>query len=288
MKNRHTILSISNSPQGNDEIRRATRVLSMVHELHKAGYQGIRVCCGITDRNSDWVCHIFSAQNTAPSGWAPAYIERTIKYTPQIDGTYFKWQDSASNSARALAVKFLSCNPEMAREGAIEDWAYAGWLSYILGLAEHGQLPVFYGGLDKEKEVNRTTILPPPTARRFELECGDTCVFSFIENEDLELRTIPSETADLEEMMNFVCNTYYIYRLEILDFDELEAANNFVQIKGLEQVSKHGLRAYGYYLNRCLKSNSEVYCDTDALECNYVQPLRSLFAELRTRLVKLS
>lgn len=145
MENRHLTVSISTGPHENDAIRRATRVLSMVHELHKAGYQGIRVCSGIADRNADWVCHIFSAENTAPSGWAPANIKRAITYTSQGNGTYFGWKDSASDTARQLATKLLSHNPEIAREGAIEDWAYAGWLSYTLGHAEHGQLPVFFG-----------------------------------------------------------------------------------------------------------------------------------------------
>lgn len=286
MRNRHTTLPISTGPHGNDEVRRATRVLSMVHELHKAGYQGIRVCCGITDRNADWVCHIFSAENTAPKGWAPANVERAIKYTPQGDGTYFGWKDSSKDTARQLAAKLLSHNPEIAREGAIEDWAYAGWLSYILGHAEHGQLPVFYGELDKEKEANRTTILPPSTARRLELEHGDNCVFTFIENEDLELSALPSETADLEEMMNFVGDTYYIYRLGILDYDELEAANCYVQGRGLEGVSMHALRASGYYLNRSLAWADDVYSDPDYLDHKYTQPLRLILAEMRKRLTK--
>lgn len=286
MRNRHTTLPISTAPHESDEIRHATRVLSMVHELHKAGYQGIRVCCGITDRNANWVCHIFSADNTAPSGWAPANVERAIKYTPQGDGTYFGWKDSSNDTARQLAAKLLSHNPEIAREGAIEDWAYTGWLSYTLGLAEHGQLPVFYGELDKEKEANRATILPPPTARRFELEDGDNCVFTFIENEDLVLRALPSETADLEEMMNFVGDTYYIYRLGILDYDELEAANRYVQNKGLEVVSMHALRASGYYLNRSLAWGGEVYGYPDQLERRFTQPLRLILAEMRKRLTK--
>lgn len=286
MKNRHTTLPISTAPHGNDEVRRATRVLSMVHELHKAGYQGIRVCCGVTDRNADWICHIFSAKNTAPSGWAPANVERAIKYTPQGDGTYFGWKDSSKDTARQLAAKLLSKSPEIVREGSIEDWAYAGWLSYTLMLAEHGQLPVFYGELDKEKEANRTTILPPPTARRLELEHGDNCVFNFIENEDLELSALPSETADLEEMMNFVGDTYYIYRLGILDYDELEAANSYVQNNSLEVASMHALRAYGFYLNRSLAKADDVYCYPDQLELNYTQPLRLILAEMRKRLTK--
>lgn len=267
-------------------MRRATRVLSMVHELHKAGYQGIRVCCGITDRKTDWQCHIFSAENTAPNGWAPANVERAIKYTPQGDDAYFGWKDSSKNTARQLAAKLLSHNSEIAREGAAEDWAYAGWLSYTLGLAEHGQLPVFYGELDKEKEANRTTILPPPSARRLELEHGNSCVYTFIENKDLELRVLPPETADLVEMMNFVGDTYYIYRLGILDYDELEAANRYVQNKGLEVVSMHALRASGYYLNRSLAWGGEVYGYPDQLERRYTQPLRLILAEMRKRLTK--
>jgi len=285
MGNQHSILSISTTPHENSIIRRATRVLSMVHELHKAGYQGVRICCGITDRSSEWVCHIFSAENTAPCGWAPADVDLAAKYTHQSDGTYFGWKDSTQDSARKLATKFINRHPDIAKEGSIEDWAYAGWLTGIIGLAEHGQLPTFYGGLDREKEASRTTTPPPPTAQRLELVHGDSCVFTFIENKDLELRTLPSESADLEEMLSFVCDTYCIYRLGILDYDELEAAYDHVKHKGLQRASMHGLRAYGYYLNRKLKwSGGDLH--PDSLERNYTQPLRLLFAEMRKRLIK--
>lgn len=87
-------------------------------------------------------------------------------------------------------------------------------------------------------------------------------------------------------MMNFVGDTYYIYRLGILDYDELEAANSYVQGRGLEGVSMHALRASGYYLNRSLAWGGEVYGYPDQLERNYTQPLRLIFAEMRKRLTK--
>ena len=281
----HSTLSVSTARHESNEIRRATRILSMVHELHKAGYQGIRICCGLSDRNAEWTCHIFSAETTAPSGWAPAFVERAAKYTNQSNGTYFEWKDSTNDNARELAIKFLTRETEIAREGAIEDWEYAGWLTSIVGLAENGKLPAFYGGLEREKEAYRETTLPPSTKRRLKFNHGDNCVFSFIENKDLELQMLPPVSADLEEMMIFVCDTYYIYRLGILDIDELHAAYEFVKEKGLERVSMHGLRAYGYYLNRSLKW-TDAYLYPDSLERNYTQPLRLMLAEMRKRLTK--
>lgn len=282
----HSTLSISTAPHVSSEIRRATRILSMVHELHKAGYQGIRICCGLSDRNSEWTCLIFSAETTAPSGWAPAFVERAAKYTNQSDGTYFEWKDSANDNARELATKFLAREPEIAREGAIEDWEYAGWLASIIGQAEHGKLPAFYGGLEREKEVYRTTYLPPPTKQQLECDHCDGCVFTFIANEDLQLKMVPTESASLEEIMAFVGDTYYIYRLGILDIDELHAAYEYVQVQGIERVSMHALRASGYFLNRSLAWADDVYSYPDQLERKYTQPLRLLLAEMRKRLTK--
>ena len=86
--------------------------------------------------------------------------------------------------------------------------------------------------------------------------------------------------------MSFFGDTYYIYRLGILDHDELEAANSYIQGTSLAKVSMHALRAYGYYLNRSLAWADDVYSYPDQLERKYTQPSRLILAEMRKRLTK--
>lgn len=148
---------VSTHASSNPVIRRATRLLSMIHELHKAGYQRLRLCCGWVDDGSVWVARIFPSSHAEQDGWSPARWAVEAAYATNA-GSYFGWTDAAQDDARALANKFLNRFPGIAREAAGNDWAYAGWFSRIFGKAEHGDLPAFFGG-DQREQIQ----LPPPS-----------------------------------------------------------------------------------------------------------------------------
>ena len=57
---------------------------------------------------------------------------------------YFGWEDGPALTARVLAKRFLAAFPAIAGRGAGRDWAYAGWLTDVLGRAEHGSFVRFY------------------------------------------------------------------------------------------------------------------------------------------------
>lgn len=138
--------AISLSPSPDPTIRRALRVLSMVHELHKAGYQRLRVCAGYTLDLQHWRCHVGPAAHFHRDGWTPGDSASLLLYSTALDHEYFGWTDAANDDARRLAAKFLDRHPDLAKRAAGEDWAYAGWFAQILGRAEHGSLPGFFGG----------------------------------------------------------------------------------------------------------------------------------------------
>jgi hypothetical protein len=125
-------------------IRRGQRVIRMVTELHKMGYQKLRIMpymhplawrLAVGPKDS------FSEKNGASlkninGGWDDVPIFSSAC-------NYFEWTDAETDNARALAEKFVTRFSEVASRGLGRDWAYAGWLSELLGELEGGDfLPV--------------------------------------------------------------------------------------------------------------------------------------------------
>ena len=130
----------------NPTIRRAGRVLLMVHELHKRGYQRLRISPGLSPSGAYWRCLVTPVTNTLRTHGALVkdYEREVAHYTSGMDNRYFDWSDAKTDTARELASKFVERFPEISEKGMGRDWAYAGWYAEILGLAERGCLPVAY------------------------------------------------------------------------------------------------------------------------------------------------
>ncbi|GLC27763.1 hypothetical protein [Roseisolibacter agri] len=127
-------------------VRRGQRVLSMVHELHKRGYQRLRVMPGMSPSGGYWRCNVTPASNILRTHGAMArdFTALTAHYTSGMENEYFGWQDARTDSARVLADKFVERFPEIAAAAVGRDWAYVGWYTEMLGIAEQGYLPVAY------------------------------------------------------------------------------------------------------------------------------------------------
>jgi hypothetical protein len=127
----------------NDEIRRAQRVIRMISELHRLGYQRVRFMpFRMLGR---FHVAIMSAVYFSPSSGAqsrnePAMgDEKTIFNTGQ-GNQYFGWTDASDDSARDLADKFVIRFPRLVASGKGRDWSYAGWLAELVGCLEKGPL----------------------------------------------------------------------------------------------------------------------------------------------------
>lgn len=128
-----------------DWVRRGQRVIRMVSELHRMGYQRLRIMpyahpnawrLAVGPRD------IFSERNGA---YVPLdSLSELPIYSAAGDGdAYFDWTDAKGNDARALAEKFVSRFPDVVKRGLGRDWAYAGWLAELVGFLEGGDwLPV--------------------------------------------------------------------------------------------------------------------------------------------------
>ena len=154
---------VSLHPPADAALRDAGRLLAMVHELHKAGYQQIRICPGMAPNGIHWRCVITYAGNVGEDGYSIRSREdgHIARYTSGQGARYFHWPDAERMTARQLAARFLEAFPLIARGGAGLDWPYAGWLTDVLGHAEQGKFVSFYADYPLDPEELRRWQPPP-------------------------------------------------------------------------------------------------------------------------------
>jgi hypothetical protein len=161
---------ISDAPPSDAIVRRCARVIAMVHELHKAGYQRLRILPFVSGSGCYWRGWITDSDNICGDGFSLIDWDdedrtgRVAKYTSGHENSYFGWTDAKGLSARALASLFLERFPKIAAKGRGCDWAYAGWLTDLLGHAEQGELiSLMQEGLSNPDTLRRWQ--PPPPIR---------------------------------------------------------------------------------------------------------------------------
>ena len=160
------IRPVSLKPPSESALRDAARLIAMVHELHKAGYQRIRICPSIAPNGIHWRCSISHSGNLAEDGlgFRGGGHGEVASYTSGQGARYFDWPDGDQLTARQLARRFLDTFPVIAEQGAGRDWPYAGWLTDVLGYAEHGKFVAFWADYPLDPEDLRRWTPPPPAA----------------------------------------------------------------------------------------------------------------------------
>lgn len=133
--------------------RWAQRLLRMVAELHKQGYQRLRIMPSLSGSGTYWRLAIgprtwFAKEHGA---WiVPGYYEKAALYSSADGSRYFGWNDAAHDDARGLALKFVERFPGLIAQSRGRDWRYAGWYLEMLGWAEAGHFPmVVFPELDR-------------------------------------------------------------------------------------------------------------------------------------------
>ena len=148
-------------------IRRCQRVLLMVHELHKRGYQLLRIVPGMNASGTSWRCGVTPRSNTLKShGAMPAAYDRMAKYTSASENKYFEWTDAATDTARQLANKFVDRFPGIVGEAKGQDWGYCGWYVQMLGFADRRAFPVAYCDYMDEDLRRQKILQTTPEATR--------------------------------------------------------------------------------------------------------------------------
>ncbi len=128
----------------------------MVGELHKVGYQRLRVAPGMAPSGLYWRCLITPADNILESHGALIAgddDDLVVFYGSGQENEYFGWTDAKSANARQLARLFVQRFQTIADRAVGQDWEYAGWFVQMLGVAESGHLPIAYSDWDDPNAV---------------------------------------------------------------------------------------------------------------------------------------
>jgi len=163
--------------------RRALRVLRMVHEFHKRGYQLLRIAPGMSSSGCYWRCAITPKSNILRSHGARVRdSERLVaRYSSGQDNEYFGWKDAKHDKVQELAEKFAERFGEIVEAGKGDDWDYAGWYVRMLGYAEREFFPIAYADWDDEPNPRFLPLsggtsdlpMPPPGDAEDESELYD-------------------------------------------------------------------------------------------------------------------
>ena len=135
-----------------DELHRSQRaainVLLMVHELHKRGFQRLRIVPGMSASGMYWRVTILPRTRVLRSHGAMSHDWTwggpEPFYTSGQESKYFDWDDAVEDGPAELADKFLERFPEITEASRGSDWEYAGWYLEMLGKAQVGDLPIAY------------------------------------------------------------------------------------------------------------------------------------------------
>lgn len=272
----HTPLPISLTPLSSPIARRAVRLLSMVLELHKAGYQRLRICPGHSLDGTEWRCFILPTSHLHSDGWTPISKDNDLLYTTADENHYFGWNDALTDNARSLALKFVERFPETARAATGLDWSYAGWLTQVLGMAENGYLPALFGGRNFELKLPATPL--PPAVSDDDCEEYIGTGHRLISHEHLKLEDLPTACADYEQLWPF-CLSFDGYRAASLAGADCEAVAERTEREDLKQASMECLRITAFIRQRAIKWGNSWPPDERLLNA-----IRSVVDEIRRRI----
>jgi hypothetical protein len=126
----------------------ALNVLLMVHELHKRGYQRLRIVPGMSASGMHWRVTILPRSRVLKVHGALSH-DWTWRgpepfYTSGQQRKYFDWEDAQDDGPCELADKFVERFAAIAEASLGADWAYAGWYMEMLTKAGSGEFPVAY------------------------------------------------------------------------------------------------------------------------------------------------
>jgi hypothetical protein len=121
------------------------RVFLMLEELHRRGYEQLRLVPGMSGTGLAYRSSITAALNVYSDHGAMAVDQELVAAQTSANGeALFGWQDAADASLSELARMFIRRFAKVARLGRAPDAAYAAWFRSALACARSGDFPVAY------------------------------------------------------------------------------------------------------------------------------------------------
>src|SRR5262245_16019110 len=127
------------------------RLLVMLRELHRMGYERLRAVTGFSPSGCYWRVAITPATNVRPrpvGGRLGDYGEDVAHYTSGQGAHCFGWEDAAEDTPRQLADKFIERLPGIVAQGKGSDSDYARWYAGMIEATEPDGLIFMYADWD--------------------------------------------------------------------------------------------------------------------------------------------
>ena len=114
------------------------RILLMVHELHRMGYERLRIRSGLSASGMHWRCSVFVAGRP----------EIEASFSSGSNMACFGWDDAVDDAPGDLARKFVERFPAIAAVAKGGDAAYASWFVDMLRQTAPEGVPVEIADFD--------------------------------------------------------------------------------------------------------------------------------------------
>jgi hypothetical protein len=168
------------------------RLLLMLRELHRTGYERLRAVTGLSPSGCHWRLQITPAIGVALPDQAVDFMARQnrgvaigdwVVYVSLNHAFYstgssaehaeqcFGWTDAAEDSPRQLADKFIQRFPAVVAEGKGSDPEYARWYADMIEATEPEGLVFMYADWDMPSDhipasnMEGVRIPPPPRVK---------------------------------------------------------------------------------------------------------------------------
>ena len=136
---RHTDMTVIKNKEMARTLRHCQRVLRMVAELHKRGFQGLRIF-PYQGALGAWRVELYPYDDFDLEKPMNLLFDRNSCLSPARHSgaarDYFDWSGSSNYNARQLASKFEEKFPLLCHYCKGRDWKYAGWYQELMGILE--------------------------------------------------------------------------------------------------------------------------------------------------------
>jgi len=121
------------------------RLLYMVAELHRLGYEQARIAPGVAASGLFWRLSVTAASNTErDNGALMRNFDQGANYSSGAGTEYFGWTDASDDSPALLAAKFVERFPDIAVAAKGRDPEYVRWYQEMLEATEPDGLVYAY------------------------------------------------------------------------------------------------------------------------------------------------
>ena len=146
-----------------DFTRRMARIFRMVVELHKIGYQGLRIYPQIHHDRFHLLPSLFITHPRSfgiVADWS-FLLGINSDTSQELMTVYHPWDDQIQGkNARELADDFIRQYPLIAQLAMVYDYEYAGWFEALTGEVEDGLRPVIATMIEGNENLTEYIFYP--------------------------------------------------------------------------------------------------------------------------------